>query len=188
MEVKILESIGHPNIVQLKEVFDTPKLYYMVLELMTGGELFDRIVEKSKFTEAEAAAAVRAVAEALDYCHKQGIVHRDLKPENLLYGDKTDNAVLKVADFGLAKLSQGAEAELMTTACGTPGYVAPEILEGRGYVGGACDCWSLGVITYILLVSELGGAVVWAVLRWSPVCVFTPFPFPPPVRVPPILR
>jgi len=148
IEVEILEKVNHPNIVRLRQVFDTPKVFYMVMELMTGGELFDRIVQKSKYGEAEAATLIRKLADALAYCHSRGIVHRDLKPENLLYTDETDNAEIKIADFGLAKLLN--QSQIMATACGTPGYVAPEILDGKPYTE-KVDCWSLGVIAYIIL-------------------------------------
>ncbi len=148
VEVAILERVDHPNIVRMRQVFDCPKTFYMVMELMTGGELFDRIVEKEKYSEEEARRVMEKLAEALVYCHSQGIVHRDLKPENLLYESEDDDANIKIADFGLAKLV--SEADMMATACGTPGYVAPEILCGTPY-DEKCDMWSLGVILYILL-------------------------------------
>ena len=148
MEVAILERVDHPNIVRMRQVFDCTKTFYMVMELMTGGELFDRIVEKEKYSEEEARRVMQKLAEALVYCHSQGIVHRDLKPENLLYESEDEDANIKIADFGLAKLV--SEADMMATACGTPGYVAPEILSGTPY-DEKCDMWSLGVILYILL-------------------------------------
>lgn len=148
VEVEVLQMVEHENIVKLKEVFNCHKTFYMVMEEMTGGELFDRIVEKEKYTEAEACTVVMTIAKALKYCHGLGIVHRDLKPENLLYQTTQDNAEIKIADFGLAKLLR--DDSMMQTACGTPGYVAPEILEGKVY-DEAVDIWSLGVITYILL-------------------------------------
>jgi len=117
------------------------------MELMTGGELFDRIVEKEHYSEKEAADTIRPIVDAIRYCHEMGIAHRDLKPENLLYSSPDPSAVLKITDFGLAKVLNN---ELMTTACGTPGYVAPEIIEGKGY-GPAVDYWSLGVIIYVML-------------------------------------
>lgn len=149
VEVEVLQLVHHPNIVQLREVFDCQKTFYMVMEEMSGGELFDRIVEKEKYSEKEASNVVKKLAAALLYCHNQGIAHRDLKPENLLYQSTSEDAEIKIADFGLAKLIKGDS--LMQTACGTPGYVAPEILEGRPY-GAEVDLWSLGVITYILYV------------------------------------
>lgn len=149
-EVEIMERLAdlkHPNIVLLREVFDTPASFYMVMELCVGGEVFDRVVEKEKYSENEARVAVVQVAHALKVCHEMGVVHRDLKPENLLYAD-VDSDVIKLADFGLASMLTPQAA--LETACGTPGYVAPEILWGSGY-SKECDIWSLGVITYILL-------------------------------------
>lgn len=147
VEVEVLQLVQHPNIVRLREVFDCQKTFYMVMEEMSGGELFDRIVEKEKYSEKEASSVVKKLAGALLYCHDKGIVHRDLKPENLLYQCTDEDSEIKIADFGLAKLVKGDS--LMQTACGTPGYVAPEILEGRPY-GAEVDLWSLGVIAYIL--------------------------------------
>ena len=121
------------------------------MELMRGGELFDRvtftqIVDKDHYSEKEAADTIRPIIDAIKYCHDMGIVHRDLKPENLLYTDE-EGGIIKIADFGFARFY---EDDIMTTACGTPGYVAPEILSGRGY-GLEVDYWSIGVILYIML-------------------------------------
>jgi calcium/calmodulin-dependent protein kinase I len=146
-EVEILGSVNHPHIVRLYRVYDSAKYFYMVMELCSGGELFDRIVEKSKYSECEAASVITSLASALDYCHSRGIVHRDLKPENLLLKAKSDETV-KIADFGLAKV--GNSKALMTTSCGTPGYVAAEVLAGRPYTS-QVDLWSVGVILYVLL-------------------------------------
>eukprot|EP00808_Paulinella_micropora_P028922 g49350.t1 len=148
-EVEIMHKIDHPHCVKFIEMFETKTKLYMIMELLTGGELFDRIVEKQAFSEKEAVGVVRAVAEALQYLHRQGIVHRDLKPENLLCSNKTDDFVIKITDFGLAKFRLNANAT-MNTACGTPGYVAPEVLKNEAY-GPEVDVWSLGVIMYILL-------------------------------------
>lgn len=104
---------------------------YLVMEIMTGGELFDWIVEKEAYTEAEAVETIRPIIDALHYCHEMGIIHRDLKPENLLYETKDDGSIVKIGDFGLARfVTPGSYA---TTACGTPGYVAPEIIRGEKY-------------------------------------------------------
>lgn len=146
-EVEILSQIDHPNIVKLFEVFDDKTKFYMVMELMTGGELFDRIVEKEHYSEKEASDTLRPVVDAIRYCHSMGIAHRDLKPENLLFSSPDPKAEIKITDFGLAKVLSN---DLMTTACGTPGYVAPEILLGKGY-GHEVDYWSIGVILYVLL-------------------------------------
>lgn len=148
-EVQILGRIDHDHIVKLKEVFDTDKKFYLVMDLMTGGELFDRIVELEKYTEADAAKLIYSITKAIGYCHNLGIVHRDLKPENLLFEDNTATAKLKIADFGLAKILD--QKKVMQTACGTPGYVAPEVLMKNGGYTQEVDMWSVGVILYILL-------------------------------------
>ncbi|CEO99397.1 Protein kinase domain-containing protein [Plasmodiophora brassicae] len=148
-EVEIMHRIEHPNVVALIEIFDTPKSLYMVLELLVGGELFERIVAKGSYSEREASHLIKSLTEAIKYLHSIGIVHRDLKPENLLYATNEDDSSIKITDFGLAKYMTSASGP-MTTACGTPGYVAPEILKNEPY-DGAVDLWSIGVILYILL-------------------------------------
>lgn len=101
---------------------------YLVMELMEGGELFDRIVEKESYSEQEAVLTVRAIVDAIRYCHSIGIIHRDLKPENLLYETTHENSAIKISDFGLARFVY--PDQYATTACGTPNYVAPELIEG----------------------------------------------------------
>ncbi|KAM4876085.1 calcium/calmodulin-dependent protein kinase type IV [Thomomys bottae] len=147
-EIGVLLRLSHPNIIKLKEIFETPTEISLVLELVTGGELFDRIVEKGYYSERDAADAVKQILEAVAYLHENGIVHRDLKPENLLYATPAPDASLKIADFGLSKIVE--HQVLMKTVCGTPGYCAPEILRGCAY-GPEVDMWSVGIITYILL-------------------------------------
>lgn len=153
-EVNILTKLKHPGVVKLYDVFRTKKHFYIILEMLHGGELFDRIVKKGHFSESDAARMTEQITLAIDYLHGKGVVHRDLKPENLLFDSKRDDANLKITDFGLAKYIEGPvnadDDPLMKTACGTPGYVAPEILRKNMY-GPACDMWSLGVILYILL-------------------------------------
>jgi len=148
MEVDILKKVNHPNIIALKELFDTPDKLYLVMELVTGGELFDKIVEKGSYTEAEASTLVRKIVSAVEYLHGIDIVHRDLKPENLLLKRADDDLEVALADFGLSKIV--GQQMMMQTACGTPSYVAPEVLNASGY-GKEVDMWSIGVITYILL-------------------------------------
>ncbi|XP_044943075.1 calcium/calmodulin-dependent protein kinase type IV isoform X1 [Mustela nigripes] len=147
-EIGVLLRLSHPNIIKLKEIFESPTEISLVLELVTGGELFDRIVEKGYYSERDAADAVKQILEAVAYLHENGIVHRDLKPENLLYATPAPDAPLKIADFGLSKIVE--HQVLMKTVCGTPGYCAPEILRGCAY-GPEVDMWSVGIITYILL-------------------------------------
>lgn len=130
-EIAIMEQIDHHNVVKLYEVFDESAKINLVMELVTGGELFDRIVARGSYTEKDASDCVRQICDALAYMHKNGICHRDLKPENILYASPEPDAPIKLADFGLAKVVSGAA--IMQTACGTPGYVAPEILKNAGF-------------------------------------------------------
>ncbi|KAJ3294150.1 hypothetical protein HDU79_011410 [Rhizoclosmatium sp. JEL0117] len=154
-EVSILTALNHPCIIQIKQVFNLPSTINIVMELATGGELFDRIISKSKFSEHETRILMKQLFHALDYLHSRGIVHRDLKPENiLLVGKEEDDLRIKISDFGLAKLVP--EQRYLKTLCGTPNYVAPEVLGakgGRAY-GSAVDMWSCGVILYICLVGQ----------------------------------
>ncbi|KAM9848821.1 calcium/calmodulin-dependent protein kinase type IV-like [Aulostomus maculatus] len=147
-EIGVLLRLSHPNIIQLKEIFETDTDITLVLELVTGGELFDRIVERGYYSERDAAHVIKQILEAVAYLHENGVVHRDLKPENLLYADLSLDAPLKIADFGLSKIID--DQVTMKTVCGTPGYCAPEILRGNAY-GPEVDMWSVGVILYILL-------------------------------------
>uniref|UniRef100_A0A0K8VG67 Calcium/calmodulin-dependent protein kinase type 1 n=1 Tax=Bactrocera latifrons TaxID=174628 RepID=A0A0K8VG67_BACLA len=146
-EIRVLRRLAHPNIVQLLETFEDKWKVYLVMELVTGGELFDRIVEKGSYTEKDASDLIRQILEAVDYMHEQGVVHRDLKPENLLYYSPNNDSKIMISDFGLSKME---DSGIMATACGTPGYVAPEVLAQKPY-GKAVDVWSIGVISYILL-------------------------------------
>lgn len=150
VEVRAMQMLnGHPNFVQLYDFFDEDTHFYLVMELITGGELFDRICEKERYTEREARACIMQLAAAIQYAHSRGVVHRDLKPENILLKSRNDDTSIKLADLGFAKVLSNPN-DSMTTPCGTPGYVAPEVIAGRPY-SAACDIWSLGVIFYILL-------------------------------------
>ncbi|XP_042558996.1 serine/threonine-protein kinase DCLK2 isoform X1 [Clupea harengus] len=146
-EVAVLRRVKHPNIIMLIEEVDTPTELYLVMELVKGGDLFDAITSSTKYTETDASVMVFNLAGALKYLHRMSIVHRDIKPENLLvceYPDGTKS--LKLGDFGLATVVEGP----LHTVCGTPTYVAPEIIAEAGY-GLKVDIWAAGVITYILL-------------------------------------
>ncbi|EAW72834.1 pregnancy upregulated non-ubiquitously expressed CaM kinase, isoform CRA_a [Homo sapiens] len=145
-EIAVLRRISHPNIVALEDVHESPSHLYLAMELVTGGELFDRIMERGSYTEKDASHLVGQVLGAVSYLHSLGIVHRDLKPENLLYATPFEDSKIMVSDFGLSKIQAG---NMLGTACGTPGYVAPELLEQKPY-GKAVDVWALGVISYIL--------------------------------------
>lgn len=147
-EIDVLRELKHRHIIRLYDVFEEPSYYYLVTEQMRGGELFDRIVSKSFYNEKEARDVCKILFEAIAYCHSKSIAHRDLKPENLLLRSEDNDSDIKIADFGFAK--KVLTPNSLTTQCGTPGYVAPEILEGVPY-DTKSDMWSLGVIIYILL-------------------------------------
>jgi len=147
-EVAILKEMRHSHIIRLYDFFTESSTYYLVMERMRGGELFDRIVAKAYYNEKEARDTCKIILEAVDHCHRNKIAHRDLKPENLLLLSSKDDSAVKIADFGFAKKVK--QPNSLTTQCGTPGYVAPEILEGTPYDERA-DMWSVGVILYILL-------------------------------------
>jgi len=150
-EVDILTKADHPNVVKLYKVHDTPGTLFLVMELLTGGELFDRIVAKGHYSEADARKVTVTMLNSILYLHQLGIAHRDLKPENILLKDKTEDAEIKITDFGLSKIFNDSIGEVvMKTACGTPGYVAPEVLTAENYTP-QVDLWSIGVIVYILL-------------------------------------
>ncbi|CAJ1976027.1 unnamed protein product [Sphenostylis stenocarpa] len=135
----------------MEQVMASKTKIYIVLEFVDGGELFDKIAAKGRLKEEEARNYFQQLINAVDYCHSRGVYHRDLKPENLLLDS---NSVLKVSDFGLSTYSQ-KEDELLRTACGTPNYVAPEVLNNKGYVGSTSDVWSCGVILFVLMAGYL---------------------------------
>eukprot|EP01105_Mastigella_eilhardi_P019321 TRINITY_DN453_c0_g1_i1.p1 TRINITY_DN453_c0_g1~~TRINITY_DN453_c0_g1_i1.p1 ORF type:complete len:321 (+),score=94.41 TRINITY_DN453_c0_g1_i1:618-1580(+) len=152
-EIECWSLLDHPHIVTMKEVYDTTTSYCIVQELVTGGELFDKIVERSQYSEKDASELVLHILQAVNHMHERGVIHRDLKPENLLLSDKTDKAIIKLADFGLS--CKTTDAKRMRKAVGTPGYISPEVLvslEDPSIVcGKEVDIWAVGVIAFILL-------------------------------------
>jgi len=146
-EVQIMKKIDHPNVLKLYEVFEDEEQFYLVTELVSGKELFDKIVERGQYSEKDAANIVRQIISAVEYLHSIGIAHRDLKPENLLSAGDDEEEVIKIADFGFSK---NFGDEKLKTSCGSPGYVAPEVLTNEDY-DSSVDLWSIGVIIYILL-------------------------------------
>lgn len=153
-ELTVLRKVKHEYIVQLHEVFECAERVYLVMELLTGGELFDRIASRGSFTERDATQVLQMVLEGVRYLHALGITHRDLKPENLLYYHPGPDSKIMITDFGLSKTRQNSTNETMDTTCGTPEYIAPEILLRCSYTN-AVDMWAIGVITYILLSGQM---------------------------------
>lgn len=163
-EISIMKILKHKHVIGLKEVLQSKNHIYIVLELVTGGELFDKIgkfinlfiflVKAKRFSEDVARRYFQQLVSAVDYCHRCGIAHRDLKPENLLL-DAEDN--VKISDFGLSALTYTRDGNptLLQTTCGTPNYVAPEVIGEKGYDGYKADVWSCGVILYVMLAGFL---------------------------------
>ena len=149
-EIKILKSIRHKNIIQLFDIMESKTNLYFVIEYCKGGELFDYIVKNKRLNEGEACVFFQQIINGVEYLHKQGIIHRDLKPENLLL-DYNNN--IKISDFGLSTFF--AKNNYLQTACGTPSYAPPEMLEGLQYNGEASDIWSCGIILYAMLCGTL---------------------------------
>uniref|UniRef100_A0A7S2SL15 Calcium-dependent protein kinase 1 n=1 Tax=Mucochytrium quahogii TaxID=96639 RepID=A0A7S2SL15_9STRA len=146
-EIEIMKQIEHPNIIKMYDVFEDDAFLFIVMELCSGGELFDRIISAGHYTESDATALVEQMLGAVAYLHARKIAHRDLKPENFLFESHDKNAPLKLIDFGLSRFYK--ETVLMKTRVGTPYYIAPEVLKKQ--YDEACDMWSIGVIMYILL-------------------------------------
>ncbi|KAL6992210.1 CBL-interacting serine/threonine-protein kinase 23 [Sarracenia purpurea var. burkii] len=152
-EISTMKLIRHPNIIRMYEVMASKTKIYIVLEFVTGGELFDKVVSKGRLKEDEARKYFQQLINAVDYCHSRGAFHRDLKPENLLLDA---NGVMKVSDFGLSALPQQLREDgLLHTTCGTPNYVAPEVINNKGYDGDKADLWSCGVILFVLMAGYL---------------------------------
>ncbi|KAJ9181733.1 hypothetical protein P3X46_005797 [Hevea brasiliensis] len=152
-EIATLKLLKHPNVVRLYEVLASKSKIYMVLEYVNGGELFDRIASKGKLSEAQGRKLFQQLIDGVSYCHSKGVFHRDLKLENVLVDAKGN---IKISDFGLSALPQHFRDDgLLHTTCGSPNYVAPEILSNRGYDGATSDIWSCGVILYVILTGYL---------------------------------
>ncbi|XP_076023656.1 serine/threonine-protein kinase BRSK1-like [Genypterus blacodes] len=149
-EIAILKLIEHPHVLKLHDVYENNKYLYLVLEHVSGGELFDYLVKKGRLTPKEARKFFKQIISALDFCHSHSICHRDLKPENLLLDEKNN---IRVADFGMASLQVGDS--LLETSCGSPHYACPEVIRGEKYDGRRADVWSCGVILFALLVGAL---------------------------------
>lgn len=151
-EISVMRLLRHPNIVELHEVMATKSKIYFVMEHVKGGELFNK-VSTGKLREDVARKYFQQLVRAVDYCHSRGVCHRDLKPENLLLDEQGN---LKVSDFGLSALADSRRQDgLLHTTCGTPAYVAPEVISRRGYDGFKADVWSCGVILFVLLAGYL---------------------------------
>ncbi|CAO0803394.1 unnamed protein product [Mucor circinelloides] len=148
-ELDILKQVRHPHIVSMHNLYESIDAVYIVTDLASGGELFQQLLKKGTYTEKDASNLTRQMLEGLQYLHERDIVHRDMKPENLLFQTAGDDSNLMITDFGLSKILK-AQDDILTTACGTPGYVAPEVLLQTGH-NKPVDLWSVGVILFTLL-------------------------------------
>merc|ERR1719221_1272822 len=149
-EIQNLKLFRHPHIIKLYQVISTPTDIFMVMEYVSGGELFDYIVKHGKLTEDKARRFFQQIMSGVEYCHRHNVVHRDLKPENLLLDQ---NLNVKIADFGLSNMM--TDGEFLRTSCGSPNYAAPEVISGKLYAGPEVDIWSCGVVLYALLCGTL---------------------------------
>ncbi|CAN1166684.1 CBL-interacting serine/threonine-protein kinase 6 [Linum perenne] len=151
-EISVMKMVKHPNIVELHEVMASKSKIYIAMELVRGGELFNKVA-KGRLKEDVARVYFQQLISAIDFCHSRGVYHRDLKPENLLLDEEGN---LKVTDFGLSAFAEHLKQDgLLHTTCGTPAYVAPEVIGKKGYDGAKADLWSCGVILFVLLAGFL---------------------------------
>jgi serine/threonine protein kinase len=161
---RIVESVApHPNVIGLHDVYEDAHGVHLVLELCSGGELFDRIVGRDRYSEFDAAAVVRQIARGLEALHKASIIHRDLKPENCLFSDRNEDSTLKIMDFGLSSVEDFSDP--IVTLFGSIDYVSPEALS-RQDVSAASDMWSVGVILYILLSGYVWSPLLVMLFSW----------------------
>jgi serine/threonine protein kinase len=152
--VQVRNNGGHPHICSLKEIYEDARYYYMVLDLVSGGEMFEHLITLGAYSEADASRLVKEVAAALSFLHGIGIVHGDLKPENLMLStDRTEDSTIKIVDFGCAQISEDGGSIISKSSAGnTPAYCPPEILEDtKAPITPAMDVWGLGIILYIML-------------------------------------
>lgn len=147
-DIGVLLGLDHKNLVRFKEVFESKSKIFIIQELVTGGELFERVVNYGQYSEIVAARAVKDIIAGIGYLHRCGYVHKNLKPENLLYENLSEDSPLKISDFALSSILR-TEVD-MSSVCGSPSYAAPELLKGQRF-GNAVDMWAIGIITYILL-------------------------------------
>mmetsp|Transcript_856 Transcript_856/g.2122 ORF Transcript_856/g.2122 Transcript_856/m.2122 type:complete len:450 (-) Transcript_856:31-1380(-) len=157
-EIRIMKQVRHENCIAFHEMFEAQDKVHIIMELVTGGELLERVIENEYYSEREAANLFHQMARAVAYLHGIGVVHRDIKPQNVLYANPRRDSPIKLADFGLGKILDIHRADdmehAMHTMCGTPRFVAPEMFARKGY-GRECDIWSMGVILFILLSGDL---------------------------------
>lgn len=175
-EIAIMRRLSHRNVLKLYEVYETKHSIYLVLEVITGGELIKKIKEKAIYNEIDIARIMKNFLLALEHIHEQGTMHRDLKPENLLLRNEGDYFDIVIADFGLAAFKSEENSKILFKRCGTPGFVAPEVLlykDGQeGFYDEKCDVFSAGVIFYLLLTGRklFAGADYKQILRANKAC------------------
>ncbi|KAL0242458.1 hypothetical protein GEMRC1_005021 [Eukaryota sp. GEM-RC1] len=151
-EINVMRNMSHPHIVHFIDAVETSSKVYLVMEYCNGGELLDRIINKRSYSEQEASEIFKQILLAVSYMHSNNVIHRDLKPENILFSTIDGHEVVKIADFGLARLDIDIDGKPvpLETQCGTPAYISPEILRKQPY-DYHCDCWSLGVVLYTMM-------------------------------------